>query len=286
MMIVITMSCCPSRLRGDLTRWLIEIDTGVYVGNLNARVRDAVWARVCKNIGNGRATMVYSANNEQKMEFCIHNASWEPVDYDGIKLVRRNFPPSQNDSKKQMPKAMVYHNQHKRTAIQNHEQCYAVIDLETTGVQDQDQIIEIGALLVNNGNIQESFSVLVICDKPIPEAVVQLTGITDEMLKQEGIPLRQALERLIGFVEQADLIGYHIGFDLGFLHRGCQSTGLEGFRNRQIDVQTVARKKLKRCRKFSLSAVAEHLEIEIGRVHRALDDCMLTYRIYEKLKEN
>ena len=118
MMVVITMSCCPFRLRGDLTRWLIEIDTGVYVGNLSARVCDAVWERVCKNISGGRATMVYSANSEQKLEFRIHNASWEPIDYDGIKQVRRNFPSNQTDNKKQMPKAMIYHNQHKRPPAQ------------------------------------------------------------------------------------------------------------------------------------------------------------------------
>ncbi|MBQ6042496.1 MAG: type I-E CRISPR-associated endoribonuclease Cas2 [Oscillospiraceae bacterium] len=98
MMIVITMSCCPPKLRGDLTRWFIEVDTGVYVGNLNARVRDAVWERICLNIGSGRATMVYSANNEQKLEFRIHHAAWEPVDYDGIKLVRRNYPDREDDA--------------------------------------------------------------------------------------------------------------------------------------------------------------------------------------------
>lgn len=55
MMLVITVKNCPPKLRGDLTKWLIEIDTGVFVGNLSARVRDSLWERVCANIKTGTA---------------------------------------------------------------------------------------------------------------------------------------------------------------------------------------------------------------------------------------
>ena len=90
-MIVVTVTSCPPKLRGDLTKWFFEIDTGVFVGNLSARVRDAVWNRICENIGSGRATIVFNTNNEQKLDFRIHNSDWEPTDYDGIKLVRRKI---------------------------------------------------------------------------------------------------------------------------------------------------------------------------------------------------
>ena len=83
------MTDCPPRLRGDLSKWLCEINTGVYVGQVNSRVRDALWKRICQNLKNGRATMVFSTDNEQRMDFCVHNATWEPVDFDGIKLMRR-----------------------------------------------------------------------------------------------------------------------------------------------------------------------------------------------------
>ena len=88
-MTVIVLSDCPPKLRGDLTKWLLEISTGVYVGKVSARVRDELWLRVCDNLKSGRASMVYSTNNEQGMDFRVHNSIWEPVDYDGIKLVRR-----------------------------------------------------------------------------------------------------------------------------------------------------------------------------------------------------
>ena len=57
--VVLTMTNCPPKLRGDLSKWLCEINTGVYVGNVSIRVRDALWERVCQNLKNGQATLVF-----------------------------------------------------------------------------------------------------------------------------------------------------------------------------------------------------------------------------------
>lgn len=92
-MVVLCLTNCPPALRGDLTRWLMEIDTGVYAGNVSARVREELWNRVTENIKDGRATMVYSARTEQKMEFRVHNSEWIPVDFDGMKLMLRPNKP-------------------------------------------------------------------------------------------------------------------------------------------------------------------------------------------------
>ena len=91
-MVVVVLTDCPPKLRGDLSKWFFEINTGVYVGNVSARVRERIWERICENIKHGQATMVYSATGEQKMEFCVHNTSWKIVDYDGIKLMQRPLP--------------------------------------------------------------------------------------------------------------------------------------------------------------------------------------------------
>ena len=91
-MVVVTLTDCPPKVRGDLTKWLIEVNTGVYVGNINARVREKLWQRICENVKNGRATMVFSTTGEQHLGFWVHNTNWQPVDYDGIWLVKHPLP--------------------------------------------------------------------------------------------------------------------------------------------------------------------------------------------------
>jgi CRISPR-associated protein Cas2 len=75
-----------------LTKWLLEINAGVFVGRVNHRVREHLWERVVQFAGSGRATMVYGANNEQRLDFKTHGDVWEPVDFDGIKLMLRPNP--------------------------------------------------------------------------------------------------------------------------------------------------------------------------------------------------
>ena len=97
-MIVITLSDCPPKVRGDLSKWLIEINTGVYVGQVSARVREELWKRICENLHAGRATMVFHTMGEQQMDFRVHNTTWEPVDFDGLKLMRRPLPSARKQS--------------------------------------------------------------------------------------------------------------------------------------------------------------------------------------------
>ena len=285
MMVVITLSNCPPRLRGDLTKWLIEIDTCVFVGNLSARVRDALWNRICENIKNGRASMAYGTNNEQKLDFRIHNTSWEPVDYDGIKLVRKRR--ETNDENKYISKAEVNHmsKMRERHHVSEAANRYVVIDIETTGLRETDSIIEIAALQVSGGEVKKSLSVLVQTEESIPPEITELTGITNEMLSEEGVPLKTAAELLKDFCGSDVLIGHNIGFDMKFARRAFNKTDAAMIGNKTEDTLKIARKKLKGLKSMRLSSVADRLNIEYENTHRAIDDCYLTYRIYEKLKE-
>ena len=89
-MIVIALTACPVGLRGDLTRWLLEISPGVFVGDVSARVRVALWDRVISMVRNGRAIMAYSASNEQHLAFETFQPDWEPVDVEGVELIRKS----------------------------------------------------------------------------------------------------------------------------------------------------------------------------------------------------
>lgn len=79
-MVVIVLTACPVGLRGYLTRWLLEISAGVFVGSVSTRVRELMWKRTTEMVRSGRAIMVFSARNEQRLEFLVHGHHWQPVD--------------------------------------------------------------------------------------------------------------------------------------------------------------------------------------------------------------
>ncbi|WP_394940218.1 type I-E CRISPR-associated endoribonuclease Cas2e [Psychromicrobium sp. YIM B11713] len=88
-MVVLVLSACPAGLRGYLTRWMLELSAGVFVGHISQRVRELMWEKCVLMIGSGRAIMVFSARNEQRMDFKVHGHHWSPVDIDGISLLLR-----------------------------------------------------------------------------------------------------------------------------------------------------------------------------------------------------
>ncbi len=88
-MTVIVLTAVPPGLRGHLTRWLLEVSPGVFVGRLSARVRERLWQRVVENSNDGTATMVHTARNEQHFTVTTANPRWDLVDFEGVTLVRR-----------------------------------------------------------------------------------------------------------------------------------------------------------------------------------------------------
>lgn len=89
MMVTVIVSCCPQSLRGDLTKWLFEVDTGVYVGRVTTRVGDMLWSRIEDSVGEGHAAMISSFQNEQRFTVRVHNSSLNPVDFEGITLMMK-----------------------------------------------------------------------------------------------------------------------------------------------------------------------------------------------------
>lgn len=88
-MITVILSSSPEKLRGHLTRWLIEVSPGIYVGKPNARIRDELWLLIVSNLKNGRAIMTYpSRANEQGFEVRVHRSQWKPIDFEGLTLMR------------------------------------------------------------------------------------------------------------------------------------------------------------------------------------------------------
>lgn len=88
-MVVVVLTACPAGLRGHLTRWLLEVAPGVFCGRVSARVRDEMWLRIVEMAKDGRALMVFSRRGDQGLDFRVNRHDWEPIDLDGVTLMRR-----------------------------------------------------------------------------------------------------------------------------------------------------------------------------------------------------
>lgn len=89
-MVTIVLTACPAGLRGHLTRWLMEVSPGVFVGRVNARLRDELWKLVVELARDGRAIMTYSTREtEQGFDFRVHRHDWAVDNIDGLNVMRR-----------------------------------------------------------------------------------------------------------------------------------------------------------------------------------------------------
>ncbi len=292
-MIVLSMTSCPLALRGDLTKWMQEIDVGVYVGRLSARVRDELWLRVQDNIKDGRAIMVYAANNEQGLDFRVHNTDWIPIDLDGFKLMLRPAQPERPGSKelkKGFSKAATMRKVRRaRSGNPNNSSkssAYVVLDVETTGTDSRkDEIIEMAALTIEEGIVSKQFQCLVKTDRELSPTVTKLTGITAGMLDDEGQELSEALPQLIEFIGELPVVGHNIDFDYDFIRAACRKLNLPKLNNRRIDTLEISRRLVRSVRNHKLPTLLQHFQIETHSPHRGLADCYSTQELYLKLKE-
>ncbi len=93
-MLVVVTENVPPRLRGRLAIWLLEIRAGVYVGNVNRRIREMIWEQVQVLAAPGNVAMAWATNNESGFDFQTYGENRRvPVDYDGLRLV--SFLPSE-----------------------------------------------------------------------------------------------------------------------------------------------------------------------------------------------
>ena len=94
-MMVLVLEKVPTSLRGELTRWLLELKAGVFVGRHSALVRDKLWEKACKKARDGGCVMAYRTNNEQGYDIKIFgDYSRHVADYEGLQLIKRPLPPS------------------------------------------------------------------------------------------------------------------------------------------------------------------------------------------------
>ena len=144
-------------------------------------------------------------------------------------------------------------------------------DIETTGLnRETEYLTEIGAVVLKNGEICERYNTFVHPEKPIPREVVELTGITDEMVA-DAPSQSEALNHFLDWVGDRPLAAHNADFDMSFLAIGCERMG-RPFRNASIDTLILAQNLLPDLGKYKLDIVANRLNLPEFNHHRASDD--------------
>jgi len=87
-MVVIILEKVSASVRGELTRWMLEPKSGVFVGKLSGMVRDRLWTQACESMKGGAGILVYPADNEQGFAFRLHGPASRTIrDFEGLSLV-------------------------------------------------------------------------------------------------------------------------------------------------------------------------------------------------------
>jgi CRISPR-associated protein Cas2 len=288
-MTVITITNAPPKLRGDLSKWMQEISTGVYVGNFNSLVREKLWQRVKDSVGNGQVTLSYTSRNELGYEFKTFRTNKMSIDYDGIPLVLLTGDTGdRNHLKHGFSSVAKLQKIKKNSQDQRHSPmqlpAYVVIDIETTGLNpEKDQIIEIAAVKIEGNEITE-FQKLVKISESVSKFVIELTGITDELLSQNGQGIKEAMIEFAEFVADKPLVGYNVDFDQKFMQKTAKKYGLENFQNQFIDLLKFVKKEKMFLANYKLQTVLQAYNIFSNVTHRALEDSKLTVELAAKVK--
>ncbi|CAJ2232639.1 type I-E CRISPR-associated endoribonuclease Cas2e [Companilactobacillus paralimentarius] len=295
-MIVVTLSKVPPSLRGDLTKWYQEIQTGVYVGNVSARVRDLLWERILKNIGTGEATMAYNAATELGYQFRTTRKDRQVFDYDGIPLMM-HLKQQEVPVKHGFSSAAKFHKgmtmSHRRMTKYRKDvkpilsKPLVALDLETTGLDStKAEIISIGAAKIMPDGQLLQFEKLIRSVDSVPSKITELTGITSEQLQKQGVELSLGLEALSDFVKDSVIIGYNLEFDERFLTEALRKVGKTEFTNSTHDLMPIVKTTQEFLDNYRLTTVLEAYQIENLDPHHALSDAQATLSLAEKLIKN
>ncbi|MEW8973008.1 MAG: DNA polymerase III subunit alpha [Tissierellaceae bacterium] len=165
---------------------------------------------------------------------------------------------------------------------------YCVLDLETTGFSAvTERITEIGIMKLKDGEVIDKFSTFVNPEKPIPQRVIEITNITDDMVK-DAETIDKVFPKMLDFIEGSVLVAHNADFDINFLKHNAKVLGYD-FDFTYIDTLSLAHEIFYNFKSYKLGRIAKNLGIKVEVAHRALDDVDTTVKVFnimlEKLKE-
>lgn len=161
---------------------------------------------------------------------------------------------------------------------------YCVFDLETTGISHiTEKITEIGIIKIKNGEVIDTFETFVNPEKPIPEEVVNVTHITDDMVKNAEA-IDKIMPKVLEFMGDSVLVAHNADFDIGYMKYNCEQLGLP-FNNTHIDTLRLAKAIFPEFSRYKLGFIADKLGIKVDVAHRALDDVKTLVAVFKEMIE-
>ena len=159
---------------------------------------------------------------------------------------------------------------------------YVALDLETTGLSAKtDKIIEIGAIKVLNGEIVDKYETLINPGAVISQRITEVTGITNEMVKDAPY-ISEKIGELMEFIGELPLLGHNLLFDYSFVKRAAINNGYK-FEKMGVDTLKIARVRLKELESKRLDFLCAYYGIEDNNHHRAYNDAVVAHELYIKL---
>lgn len=161
---------------------------------------------------------------------------------------------------------------------------YVIVDIETTGLDNSDEILEIGALRVSDHKIVQSFDLLCKPTKHIPIEASEVHHIYDkDVEKCHNIDF--VIAAFADFINDDDtLMGHNISaFDIKYLNRAAKDNLGKQFTNHVYDTLFVSRREMKFLGSHSLQTLSAYYGIDYSKAHRAVEDCFINYQVYEKM---
>lgn len=164
---------------------------------------------------------------------------------------------------------------------------YTVLDIETTSLDSwfNDEILEISAIKVRNKEEVEYFSEIIRINNEVGYYTTKLTGITNEMVKNEGKELVDALQEFKEFLGDDIIVGHNVNFDINYIYDSMEENLGEYLSNDFVDTLRLSRRLLPMMEHHKLDNLIDYFNLKRRNEHRALNDCVLTNQVYIKLGE-
>lgn len=162
---------------------------------------------------------------------------------------------------------------------------YVVIDIETTGFDpNSDSIIELAALRIRNNEVVDKFQTLVNPNIEIDQFISNLTGITNDILKNAPA-LNEKIKEFIDFIGDDIIIGHNVNFDINFIYDNSIKILNSALQNDFIDTLQISKAYILDVPNYKLQTLAKKFNIDYTGAHRALKDCYITNNLYNILKD-